>query len=240
MTDRTPPAGAPRRGLGHAAEDYLKAIHAHTEWQSVPITTTSLAASLSLAPSTATEMVKKLAAAGLVTHVRYGAVSLTPEGSALALAMTRRHRLIETWLVESFGYTWDEVHDEADVLEHAVSDRLLDAIAQQLGDPVRDPHGDPIPTRSGEIVIPDAVSLGDLADGSSGVVVRIRDRDPELLRYLAAEGVSVDARVTVEQRRPFGGALVVRVTPAGGGPETVIDLGAEATASCWVAVDGRA
>src|SRR5690606_101486 len=135
-----------------------------------------------------TEMVKKLAASGLVDHVPYGAITLTGEGRTLALRMVRRHRLIETWLVEAFGYRWDEVHDEAEVLEHAISDRMLDAIFEQLGRPTRDPHGDPIPTAEGTVAFPAAVLLAEAPDGHEGVVVRIRDRDPKLLRYLTAEG----------------------------------------------------
>ena len=111
-----------------AIEDYLKTVYAHTEWQPDPITPKVLADRLGVAPSSVTEMVKKMAAAGLVSHVPYGAVRLTDAGLARALAVVRRHRLIETWLVQEMGYGWDEVHDEAEILEHAISDRLLEAI----------------------------------------------------------------------------------------------------------------
>src|SRR5690606_1966104 len=140
----------------------------------------------------------------------YGAITLTPEGRALAVAMVRRHRLIETWLVETFGYAWDEVHDEAEVLEHAVSDRLLARIDESLGRPVRDPHGDPIPAADGSIMIPEAVTLASADAGHVGTVVRISDRDPELLRYLDERGFRLDAPVEVVGREPFGGALTVR------------------------------
>src|SRR5690606_17598080 len=152
---------------------------------------------LGLAASSVTEMVKKLAASGLVSHVPYGAIMLTEEGRALALTMVRRHRLIETWLVESFGYAWDEVHDEAEVLEHAVSDRLLDRIDASLGHPVRDPHGDPIPRADGSIQVPDAVVLSLASAGHQGQIVRISDRDPELLRYLDERGFALDAPLEV-------------------------------------------
>jgi DtxR family Mn-dependent transcriptional regulator len=125
-----------------AVEDYLKVIYAHTEWQPEPMTSSQLAARLMLAPSSVTEMIKKLAARGLVEHVPYGAITLTSEGRKQALRMVRRHRVIETWLVRELGYGWDEVHDEAEVLEHAISDRLLDAIDDLLGRPSADPHGD--------------------------------------------------------------------------------------------------
>jgi DtxR family Mn-dependent transcriptional regulator len=178
-------------------EDYLKVIYSHTEWQPEPITTGGLAARLGLAASSVTEMVKKLVVQGLVVHEPYGAVELTPQGTTLALRMLRRHRLIETWLVDRIGYTWDEVHDEAEVLEHAVSDRLLEALDAQLGHPVRDPHGDPIPSAEGAVVVPAARLL---ADVEGGTVVRISDRDPLLLRHLEAEGIVVDSVVTPEQR----------------------------------------
>src|SRR5690606_2331721 len=127
----------------------------------------------------------------------YGAIELTPAGLELAVRMVRRHRLIETWLVQQLGYRWDEVHDEAEVLEHAVSDRLLDALDAQLGRPVRDPHGDPIPAADGTIVKPDAVLLADLGTGIPAVVARISDRDPALLRHLEAEGIVLDAVIEV-------------------------------------------
>ncbi|TQL47473.1 DtxR family iron (metal) dependent repressor [Homoserinimonas aerilata] len=209
-------------------EDYVKVIYAHTEWQPVPVTPSVLAAKLGLAASTVTEMVKKLAVAGLVTHVPYGAVTLTEEGRMLALRMVRRHRLIETWLVSSFGYGWDEVHDEAEVLEHSLSDRLLEAIAEQLGQPSRDPHGDPIPSADGTVQRPDAVLLSEAPDGFEGRIARISDSDPMLLRYLTAEAVELDAPIAVVGRRPFGGALTVRVGA------TEHDLGDAAAASVWV------
>ena len=185
-----------------AMEDYVKVIYAHTEWQSQPITTNALAARLGLAASSVTEMVKKLTAQGLAHHEPYGAIELTERGRTLALTMVRRNRLIETWLVARFGYRWDEVHDEAEVLEHAMSDRLLDAIDEELGRPARDPHGDPIPAADGSLVLPEAVVLAEAASG--GRVVRISDRDPLLLRHLAAEGIVLDAVVSAERRAQLG------------------------------------
>lgn len=180
---------------GRAVEDYLKVIYGHTEWQPEPITPSQLAARLGLAPSTVTEMVKKLVAAGHVAHAPYGAVQLTESGRGEALRMVRRHRLVETWLVSGYGYGWDEVHDEAEVLEHALSDRLLDAIDEQLGRPVRDPHGDPIPTAEGTVSRPDAALLSGLPAGARGVVARISDRDAGVLRALTAAGVGLDSEV---------------------------------------------
>ncbi|MBP3976605.1 metal-dependent transcriptional regulator [Microbacterium sp. BLY] len=180
-----------------AADDYLKTVYAHTEWQEAPITPSVLAAKLGIAPSSVTEMVKKLAAAGLVSHVPYGAVRLTEAGTARALAMVRRHRLIETWLVREFGYGWDEVHDEAEVLEHTISDRLLEGIDERLGRPRFDPHGDAIPDAEGRIDRVPFVLLADAAAGHTGRVLRVDDRDPALLRTLESHGLTVGTTVTV-------------------------------------------
>jgi len=140
-------------------------------------------------------MVKKLAAQGLVDHQPYGAISLTAAGTELALKMVRRHRLIETWLVEGLGYTWDEVHDEAEVLEHAVSERLLDALDAQLGHPVRDPHGDPIPSAHGDPRRVDAVRL---SEATGGRVVRVSDENPDDLRELARRGIHLDTVIEAD------------------------------------------
>ncbi|MCU1404768.1 MAG: metal-dependent transcriptional regulator [Glaciihabitans sp.] len=215
-------------------EDYVKVIYAHTEWQDAPITSSVLAARLGLAASSVTEMVKKLSTLGLVTHIPYGAVTLTETGTGLALRMLRRHRLIETWLVQQYGYGWDEVHDEAEILEHAVSDRLLDSIDSQLGHPTRDPHGDPIPSKDGTIVQPVGMLLRDAPEGVTARVVRISDSDPILLRHLEAESIVVDRELTVLGRKPFSGSFVVRVL----GSTEDRDLGDQALESIWVSATG--
>ncbi|MEJ1923672.1 metal-dependent transcriptional regulator [Microbacterium sp. KHB019] len=180
-----------------AADDYLKTVYAHTEWQDAAITPSQLAAKLGIAPSSVTEMVKKLAASGLVSHVPYGAVRLTDAGEARALAMVRRHRLIETWLVQEFGYAWDEVHDEAEVLEHTISDRLLEGIDARLGHPRFDPHGDAIPDAAGEVVREPFVLLASADVGHTGRVLRVSDVDPQLLREIEASGLGVGHTVIV-------------------------------------------
>lgn len=180
-----------------AVDDYLKSIYAHTEWQDAPITPSVLAGALGVAPSSVTEMVKKMRTAGLVSHQPYGAIRLTPDGLARALHMVRRHRLIETWLVKAHGYAWHEVHDEAEVLEHTISDRLLDSIDRQLGSPRFDPHGDAIPDADGTIQRPPFVLLRAAEPGYSGTVLRVNDKDPELLCALEDLGVSVGQRITV-------------------------------------------
>lgn len=212
-------------------EDYVKVIYSHTEWQPDPITSSVLAARLGLVPSSVTEMVKKLAAAGYVTHVPYGAITLTESGRTLALRMLRRHRLIETWLVETFAYRWDEVHGDAEVLEHAISDRLLEAIDTSLGHPTRDPHGDPIPRTDGSFVKPDAVLLRDAPVPGRCTVVRISDRDSALLQHLEGHGVTLDAVLEVTERTPSSGALTVRT------PTSTIDVGDDATSAIWVSID---
>ncbi len=180
-----------------AVDDYLKTIYHHTEWQSERITPSQLAAELGLAPSSVTEMVQKLAAQGLVTHRPYGPIALSAEGERRAASIIRRHRLIETWLVREFGYAWHEVHDEAEVLEHALSDRLLEGIDDRLGRPRHDPHGDAIPDAEGRVDREPFVLLADAAIGHSGRVLRVSDRDPDLLRAVEAAGVAVGADVTV-------------------------------------------
>jgi len=179
------------------ADDYLKAIYHHTEWQDNPITPSQLAAVLSLAPSSVTEMVKKLAAQGLVTHRPYGPVSLTTAGGRRAAGVIRRHRLIETWLVREFDYSWDEVHDEAEVLEHSLSDRLLEGIDERLGHPRFDPHGDAIPDADGSVHREPFVLLAEAPAGHSGRVLRVSDRDPELLRALVENGIDVGHELEV-------------------------------------------
>lgn len=192
-----------------AIDDYLKVVYAHTEWQDAPITPSVLAAKLGIAPSSVTEMVKKLGAQGLVAHEPYRAVRLTPLGERRALEMVRRHRLIETWLVEEFGYAWDEVHEEAEVLEHTISDRLLEKIDERLGRPRFDPHGDPIPDASGRVERERFVRLHDAPLGHAGRVIRVSDRDPALLREIERAGISVglDVRV-VPQGVEAAGAVI--------------------------------
>lgn len=180
-----------------AVDDYLKTIYHHTEWQDERMTPSQLAGVLGLAPSSVTEMVKKLASLGLVTHRPYGPVSLTATGERRAAAIIRRHRLIETWLVREFGYAWDEVHDEAEVLEHAISDRLLAGIDDLLGHPLFDPHGDAIPRADGTVVREPFVLLADAAIGHTGRVLRVSDRDADVLRVAEAAGMTVATEVTV-------------------------------------------
>ncbi len=163
-------------------------------------------------------MVRKLKDQGLVDHQPYSAITLTADGVRLALSMVRRHRLIETFLVRELGYRWDEVHDEAELLEHAVSDTFIERMAAKLGNPARDPHGDPIPAADGSVQVPAAHRMSELDDGHTGLITRISDENPELLRYLAAEEIDAGRRrrgagPEAVRRRP-GGAHRFRRVPA--------------------------
>lgn len=206
-----------------AIDDYLKTIYHHTEWQSAPITPSQLAGVLGLAPSTVTEMVRKLAAQDLVSHRPYGPVTLTEAGRLRAASIIRRHRLIEAWLVQEFDYAWDEVHDEAEVLEHTISDRLLEGISARLGHPRFDPHGDAIPDAAGEVHREPFVLLAEAPIGHTGRVLRVSDRDPALLRALEQLGIDVGHTLTVTGP----GAVEIDSGQA-------IPLPAEAPTAVWV------
>ncbi|MDQ2625283.1 MAG: metal-dependent transcriptional regulator [Actinomycetota bacterium] len=214
--------------LTPATQDYLKVVWAAREWDDDGPSTTALAARLGLSVSSVSDGVKRLAAQGLLEHAPYGSIALTDAGRAAALAMVRKHRLIETFLVEYLGYGWDEVHDEAEVLEHAVSDEFVERLAERLGNPERDPHGDPIPARDGTVPALPATRLSALDDGGRGVVARVSDAEPELLRYFAEVGLVLDAPVRVVARRSVVGTLDVEVAGA------VVSLGLAAADAAWI------
>ncbi|MGE2718645.1 manganese-binding transcriptional regulator MntR [Mycolicibacterium celeriflavum] len=226
------PAGD-ARDLTTVAQDYLKVIWTVQEWSQEKISTKLLAERLGVSASTASESIRKLADQGLVNHEKYGAVTLTEAGRAAALAMVRRHRLMETFLVRELGYSWDEVHDEAEVLEHAVSDRMLDRIDAKLGHPTRDPHGDPIPAADGRVPTPDARQLSACHDGDRGTIARISDADPEMLRYFDSVGINLDSRLRVVARRDFAGMISVAIESSEG-DDTTVDLGSPAAEAIWV------
>jgi DtxR family Mn-dependent transcriptional regulator len=197
--------------ISAAIEDYAKAIYALQErGAGCAVTTNALAERMGVTPASASAMVKRLDAMGLVSHQRYRGVQLTAKGSAVALEVLRHHRLLELYLSESLGVPWDRVHDEAEVLEHVLSEELEELIAAKLGDPTHDPHGDPIPTREGLIPDEPTVSLQVLATGDSGRFVRISDSDPEMLRYLAARGIAPGDEFEVVDKQPFDGPVFAR------------------------------
>ncbi len=230
------PNGNPR-DLTAVAQDYLKTIWTAQEWSHEKVSTKMLAERIGVSASTASESIRKLADQGLVDHEKYGAVTLTQAGRTAALGMVRRHRLMETFLVRMLGYSWDEVHDEAEVLEHAVSDRMLDRIDAKLGYPKRDPHGDPIPAADGHVPTPDARQLSVCSDGESGIVARISDADPEMLRYFDSVGITLDSRLMVLARRDFAGMISVAIKSADAkenDPGATVDLGSPAAEAIWV------
>ncbi len=214
--------------LTPATQDYLKVVWAAREWDDDGPSTTAIAARLGLSVSSVSDGVKRLTAQGLLEHAPYGSIALTEAGRAAAVAMVRKHRLIETFLVEYLGYGWDEVHDEAEVLEHAVSEEFIERLAARLGHPERDPHGDPIPARDGTVPALPAVRLSALEEGAAGVVARVSDAEPALLRYFAEVGLVLDAPVRVVARREVVGTLDVEVAGA------VVSLGLAAADAVWL------
>jgi DtxR family transcriptional regulator, Mn-dependent transcriptional regulator len=201
-----------RRGnhLSESIENYAKAIYALEQRGSGPVTTNALAERLGVTPASASSMVKKLAELKLVTHEPYKGVLLTAKGRRVALEVLRHHRLLELYLAESLGVPWDRVHDEAEVLEHVLSEELEELIAAKLGHPTHDPHGDPIPNRDLSITEERTESLAALAVGARGVFVRVSDSDPAMLRYLAERGITPGDHFEVVERQPFDGPLSTR------------------------------
>jgi DtxR family transcriptional regulator, Mn-dependent transcriptional regulator len=191
-------------------EDYTKAIYQLGEGSDGGVSTNALAERLEVTPASASAMVRRLDDLGLVEHVPYKGVRLTAEGERVALEMLRHHRLLELYLTETLDVPWDRVHDEAEVLEHVLSDELEAVIAAKLGNPTRDPHGDPIP--SADLVIDDEPTgtLAAAEPGTCGVFVRISDSDPAMLRFLAERGIAPGHEFEVVEKHPFDGPLFVR------------------------------
>ena len=215
-----------------AVEDYAKAIYSLSHDGRDPVSTNALAERLRVTPASASAMVKRLDDLGLARHAPYHGVELTKRGSQLALEIIRHHRLLELYLAESLGVPWDRVHDEAEILEHVLSEELEELIAAKLGDPKRDPHGDPIPSRELEIVEEETETLESLAPGARGTFVRISDSDPDMLRYLAERGIAPGAKFEVVDKQPFGGPAFARFG------DQVHVLGGELAASMRVEVSG--
>lgn len=186
--------------LTPSTEDYLKTIWAITEWSGPEVLPTELARRMEVSPSTVTEAVKKLAVQGLVVHKRYGPIRLTEDGHREALRVVRKHRLIESFLHNHLGYAWEELHAEAEALEHAVSERFIAAIDELLGHPLRDPHGDPIPRADGTMPQLDVFLLSEVEEGSEVVVAQVDDDDSDVLVYLGDLGVrpGISARVAAQ------------------------------------------
>jgi DtxR family Mn-dependent transcriptional regulator len=193
-----------------AVEDYAKAIYSlERRSEGGAVSTNALADRLGVTAASASNMMKKLDSLGFVRHVPYRGVQLTPDGVRIALEVIRHHRLLELYLTEQLGLPWDRVHDEAEVLEHVLSEELEELIAVKLGNPTHDPHGDPIPTR--ELVIDEGprTALQELEPGTRGIFVRVSDSDPSMLRYLSDRGIRPGARFEIIDKQPFDGPVFV-------------------------------
>jgi DtxR family Mn-dependent transcriptional regulator len=200
----------PKPDLSVAIQDYLKVIY-KLRASGQRATTTGISKEMGVAPSSATSMVKKLAALGLAEHAPYRGVELTEPGRKIALEVIRHHRLLEQYLAETLGVPIDAVHDEADRLEHVISEELEARIDEQLGFPTHDPHGDPIPDVRLNVALQDLRSLDVLEPGEEATVRRVPDGDAALLRYLAGLTLVPGRRVTMRRSEPFGGPLTVDV-----------------------------
>jgi len=217
--------------ISSAIEDYAKAIYA-LEVRGGTVTTNALAERLGVTAASASGMVKRLCELGLVEHEPYHGVSLTDGGRRVALEVIRHHRLLELYLVQSLGVPWDRVHEEAEVLEHVLSEQLEERIAAKLGNPTRDPHGDPIPTRDLTIEEGSTESLQDLQAGDRGTFTRVSDADPDMLRFLAERGIAPGDGFEVIEKQPFDGPLFVRFG------DSVQVLGGALARAMRVEVDG--
>jgi len=192
-----------------AVEDYCKAIFALESRSSEPVSTNALAERLGITPGSVSAMLKKLDDLELISHVPYRGVRLTGDGRRIALEVIRHHRLLESYLADALGMSWDRVHAEAEVLEHVLSEDLESLISAKLGHPTVDPHGDPIPDADLQLEERSTQSMESLQPGDEGLFVRVSDSDPEMLRYLAGCGIHPGDRFEIRERQPFGGPLFV-------------------------------
>ena len=221
--------------MSPAAQDYLKALYLEGEPDSRAdeslVSTTTLSQRLGVSAASATNMLKKLDALGLVSHVPYHGAELSDNGRRVALEVIRHHRLLETYLAEALGVPWDEVHAEAEVLEHVLSEGLEERIAAHLGHPTLDPHGPPIPSKDGSVPRISERRLWDASIGERVLVERVSDAHPDGLRYLARIGIRPGTPLVVTGRGPVGGPLFVEA-PESGPPAQA--LSREIAEAVWV------
>lgn len=199
--------------FGSAVEDYVKVIY-QLGGDGKRVLPSAVAESLHVTLPAVTKMVRRLTELRLVSYVRSEGIELTPAGTKVALEILRHHRLIEVYLKEALGYSWDKVDEEAEKLEHHISEEFEDRIDRMLGHPTRDPHGAPIPTKDGRIDDPPRPTLAELAPGAKARVARVSDRDPAMLRYLGELGLYPETLVELIERVPFGGPLRLLVDGA--------------------------
>ena len=213
MIDRSIP-------LSRSVEDYLKAIYGLSQ-DGATASTSDIADMLEVQPASVSGMIKRLKEAGYVDHAPYRGVRLSPAGTREALRIIRRHRILETYLSQRLSYSWDDVHTEAERLEHAASDELVERMASALGDPSHDPHGAPIPTRTGDVEETDHSTLAEVRSGDIVLIRAVRDDDPERLRYLEAMGLVPGVLLYIEARAPFDGPITLRIGESIGEAQTV-------------------
>jgi len=193
-----------------AIEDYLKTIHA-LHIHGARVSTSSIAERLGVAQASVTGMIKKLAELKLVEHSPYHGVELTSAGNKIALEIIRHHRLLELYLAEAMGYSWDKVHDEAEKLEHFISEEFEDKMDAFLGKPTVDPHGAPIPTKEGHLHKHDYLSLLNVEPGRHVCILEVLDDDPEKLRYLGKLGLFPKSELFIVSKGPFNGPIEIRI-----------------------------
>jgi len=196
--------------LSQALEDYLKVIYV-LEADGEKATTTAIAQALDVSNASVTNMFKKLSGMKLIVHESYKGAVLSPAGKKVALEILRHHRLLELYLKEVMGYSWDEVHDEAEKLEHHISEQFEDRIAELLNHPTHDPHGDPIPTKDGVMPKKATLALNEAEINTLYMVGRVRDQNPELLRYLEQQGVLPGVELTIIEKAPFDGPINLKI-----------------------------
>jgi DtxR family Mn-dependent transcriptional regulator len=222
-----------RENLTRVIEDYLKTIYELTR-SNERATTNQIADRMGVTPASVTNMIQKLAATDppLLDYRKHRGVQLTPEGERVALEIIRHHRLLEMFLHQTLGYSWDEVHEEAERLEHVISEEMEERIAVSLGDPQHDPHGDPIPSRDLQMPESTDVTLSQLRPFQKAQVMRVSDSDPDLLRYLSEMGVEPAARLEILGYSNFDNNLQVQVT----GEDAPVVLGARVTSQIFVQI----
>jgi DtxR family Mn-dependent transcriptional regulator len=196
--------------VGVAVQDYLKTIYKVSQ-ESDRVTPSQVAEQLEVSQPAVTKMVRRLQELNLCDYSRDGGLELREAGRKIALEMIRHHRLLELYLKEALGFSWDRVHEEAERLEHVISEEFEERIDRLLQFPTHDPHGDPIPTREGHVETPEHATLEQLEPGDEAVVARVSDEDPEMLRYLEKMGLFPGTPLTLIEKEPYGGSLHVRI-----------------------------
>lgn len=196
--------------LSQSTEDYLKVIY-EIQQENEKVTTNSLSKKLNIAPASVTGMMKKLSSRKLITYKKYQGVSLTPAGKKIALEVIRHHRLIELYLKEALGVTWDKVHEEAEKLEHVISEDIENRMDEFLGHPTSDPHGSLIPGKNGELIKRECTRLIDVKPGCTAVIAEVSDHDPSMLRYLGKLGFYPGTGIRIDSIEPFEGPIKIKI-----------------------------